>query len=106
MDGFYDRFTEEHRAQAEEAFSGIVAWGRAQTVFEPGNGTRIAMVLVQVEPHIFGGSLLVALPDFGTSVVTTPGYFHPSYLTEKLNVRGSDADALADFLNAVYAVPA
>lgn len=92
----------EHKELALQLRDSIRMRGYGSAVFEPGNGTRIAVGAMRVRSDDFGGTMLVSIPDFHKSyVVQLSGYYTPNYVNEKFGLGGSDLSAFTAFLNEV-----
>jgi hypothetical protein len=62
------------------------------TIYQPGNGTRYAIVWGTVG----GGEPFVALPDFGKAATMTPYPAEHLYVAEKLGISEADAKHVFD----------
>lgn len=70
-------------------------------IFVPDNGFEYRLAMVGVDPAIFGGDLLVALPNWHVSTALSTGTMHvPDYLHEKFKLGYEHCVPLAVFLTA------
>lgn len=77
-------------------------WGYTKLVFEPGNGNRYDLYLVRTKRGYTTDGLMVAIPNWGKSAVFPESFCHVSYVSEKLGLRGPDAEPIANLLNAMF----
>lgn len=109
-----------HRLQAPLAGAVVdyVNRGVAAANVEPGNGTRYLMVFTSLAtlsrpagadelgwydavdaPTVFGGDMLVSMPDFHRCTILSSNGFHvPDYIEEKLSLGAPHAAVVAAFV--------
>lgn len=72
--------------------------------YQPGDGTRYELVFASVGPRVSGAenAVLVSLINFpqGPSMLVerNHGFLAPSYVTEKLGIKGASAVTLAEII--------